>query len=88
MLFRSVEVVPCALVGTHTVLPINTFHVHPGPVQLVFGEPIPTAGLTLHDMNALSERVKRSIEALNASANGTKPELSSEPAPTPSIGVG
>jgi 1-acyl-sn-glycerol-3-phosphate acyltransferase len=60
----QVEVVPCAIVGTYEVLPINTFHIHPGPVQLVFGEPIPTTGLTLHDMERLAERVKRAIEDL------------------------
>jgi 1-acyl-sn-glycerol-3-phosphate acyltransferase len=60
----QVEVVPCALIGTYEVLPINTFHIHPGPVRLVFGEPIATTGLTLHDMEKLAERVKRAIEDL------------------------
>jgi len=60
----QVEVVPCAIVGTYEVLPINTFHIHPGPVQVIFGEPIPTTGLTLHDMEKLAERVKRAIEDL------------------------
>lgn len=60
----QVEVVPCALVGTYEVLPINTFHIHPGAVELIFGEPIPTTGLTLRDMEALSERVKRAIAGL------------------------
>jgi 1-acyl-sn-glycerol-3-phosphate acyltransferase len=60
----QVEVVPCALVGTYDVLPINTFHIHPGPVRVVFGEPIPTTGLTLHDMEKLAARVHRAIEDL------------------------
>jgi 1-acyl-sn-glycerol-3-phosphate acyltransferase len=62
----QVEVIPCAIVGNYDVLPINTFHIHPGPVQVVFGEPIPTTGLTLHDMDALSERVRAAVVALLA----------------------
>jgi 1-acyl-sn-glycerol-3-phosphate acyltransferase len=64
----QVEVVPVALIGTYDVLPINTFHIHPGPVQMIFGEPIPTTGMTLHDMEKLSERVKAAIAALIAAA--------------------
>ena len=64
----QVEVVPCALVGTFEVLPINTFHVHPGAVKVIFGEPIPTTGLTLHDMERLAERVKSAMERLIADA--------------------
>ena len=60
----QVEVVPCALIGTYEVLPINTFHIHPGRVELVFGEPIATTGMKLHDMEALAEKVKRAIAAL------------------------
>ncbi|HTK95721.1 MAG TPA: lysophospholipid acyltransferase family protein [Terriglobales bacterium] len=60
----QVEVVPCAIVGTYDILPINTFHIHPGPVQMIFGDPIPTTGLTLHDMAALSERVRAATAAL------------------------
>jgi len=64
----QVEVVPCALVGTFDILPMNSFHIRPGPVELLFGEPIPTTGMRLHDMEALSEQVKRAIAALAASA--------------------
>jgi 1-acyl-sn-glycerol-3-phosphate acyltransferase len=64
----QVEVVPVALIGTYDILPINTFHLHPGPVQMIFGEPIPTTGMTLHDMERLAEQVKAAIAALIASA--------------------
>jgi 1-acyl-sn-glycerol-3-phosphate acyltransferase len=60
----QVDVVPCALVGTYEILPINTFHIHPGPVEFVFGEPIPTTGMNLHDMDALSRRVQRALVEL------------------------
>lgn len=65
----QVEVVPVALIGTYDILPINTFHIHPGPVRMIFGEPIPTTGMNLHDMEKLAERVKAAIAALIA-ANG------------------
>ncbi len=65
----QVEVVPVALIGTYDVLPINTFHLHPGPVQMIFGEPIPTTGMTLHDMERLAEQVKAAIAKLIESAN-------------------
>ena len=62
----QVEVVPVALVGTYDILPINTFHLHPGPVQMIFGDPIPTTGMTLHDMEKLAEQVKAAIAKLIA----------------------
>ena len=80
----QVEVVPCAIIGTYDVLPINTFHIHPGPVQLVFGEPIPTTGLTLHDMEKLAERVQRAIEDL-LRGNSRIKERSPEPRPAATL---
>ena len=62
----QVEVVPVALIGTYDILPINTFHIHPGPVQMIFGDPIPTTGMTLHDMEKLAEQVKAAIAGLIA----------------------
>jgi 1-acyl-sn-glycerol-3-phosphate acyltransferase len=58
----QVEIVPLAIVGTYEVLPMNHFHIRPGLMQLVVGDPISTAGLGLHDIEALSARVQRSIE--------------------------
>src|SRR3954469_9636950 len=60
----QVEVVPCAIVGTFEVVPMNSFHIIPGPAQLIFGEPIPTAGMKLRDMEALAQRAQRAIEDL------------------------
>src|SRR5690349_19488576 len=42
----GVEVVPMAIVGTYEALPMNTFHIRPRQLELVFGEPIATAGYT------------------------------------------
>ena len=60
----QVEIVPMAIVGTYEMLKMNTFHIQPRPLELLVGEPIPTTGLTLRDMEALSARVKTAIENL------------------------
>jgi 1-acyl-sn-glycerol-3-phosphate acyltransferase len=57
-------VVPVAIVGSYESLPINSFHVIPGTVGIVFGEPIPTAGLRLRDAAKLSQRVRQEIARL------------------------
>ena len=57
----QVPVVPMAIVGTYELLPINSFHILPGEVTLVIGEPIPTAGLKLRDMEKLSAQVRQVI---------------------------
>lgn len=62
----QVDVVPVALVGTYDLLPMDTYHIKPRPLTMRVGEPIPTAGLTLHDMDKLSERVRQQLLALYA----------------------
>lgn len=59
-----VDIVPLALVGTYEILPMNTFHIRPGCIQLVVGEPISTAGYGLRDMDALTHRVQSAVEDL------------------------
>jgi 1-acyl-sn-glycerol-3-phosphate acyltransferase len=54
-------VVPIAIVGTYELLPMNSFHMIPGDVDLVIGEPIPTAGLRLRDMEKLTAQVRQAI---------------------------
>ena len=60
----KVDIVPLALVGTYEVLPMNTFHIRPHPIQLIVGEPISTAGYGLRDMDALCQRVQQAVEDL------------------------
>ena len=60
----QVDIVPVALLGTYEVLPMDTFHIKPRPLQMHVGEPIPTAGLKLRDMEALSAKVKKALEDL------------------------
>src|SRR5271157_2284034 len=65
-------VVPIAIVGTYEMLPMNCFHVLPGPVTLIIGKPIPTAGMRAHDMDKLAAQVRDVIaEMYNSRAKGT-----------------
>ena len=60
----QVDVVPIALVGTYELLPMNTFHIKSRPLEMRVGDPIPTAGLTLRDLEALSAKVQKALEDL------------------------
>src|SRR5262249_2211017 len=59
-----VDIVPVALVGTYEMLPINTYHLMPRPLRVVFGKPISTRGYTPRDMGRLAEVVKAAVEDL------------------------
>jgi 1-acyl-sn-glycerol-3-phosphate acyltransferase len=60
----QVDVVPVALVGTYELLPMNTYHIKCRPLEMRVGEPISTLGMTLRDMETLSARVQKELEAL------------------------
>ena len=60
----EVDIVPMAIIGTFEVLKMNSYHIRPGEIELVVGDPIPTAGCTLHDAESLSDRVQRAVEDL------------------------
>jgi len=61
----QVEVVPIALVGTFDLLPMDTYHLKCRPIEMRVGQPIATAGLTMDDMDELSAKVQRALEALH-----------------------
>lgn len=60
----QVDIVPVALVGTYELLPMDTYHIRCRPLEMRVGPPIPTAGLTLRDMESLSARVQKAVEDL------------------------
>lgn len=60
----QVPLIPMALIGTHELLPIHTGEIHPVPVQLVIGDPIPTTGLTMKDVDALTRQLMDTIASL------------------------
>lgn len=59
----GVPIVPMALHGTRGVLPFGSATPRAGAVTLRILEPIETAGLTVKDRHALTERVRKSVEA-------------------------
>lgn len=60
----QVDIVPVALVGTFELLPMDTYHIKCRPLEMRVGEPIPTTGLTMRDLEAVSARVRKAIEDL------------------------
>jgi len=60
----QLDIVPIALVGTFELLPMNTYHIKSRPLEMRVGRPISTVGLTLEDMGALSDRVRKAMEDL------------------------
>ena len=65
------EIVPIALVGTFDLLPMNTYHIKCQPLEMRVGDPISTAGLTMHDIDSVSAKVKSAIESLHSAPTST-----------------
>jgi len=57
-------IVPVALHGTAEAMPRGRFWVRPGVVRVEVGEPIPTAGLTIHDRDRLMETVRARLQTM------------------------
>jgi 1-acyl-sn-glycerol-3-phosphate acyltransferase len=57
-----------ALIGVYDLLPIHTRHVYPDPdgkpIKLIFGPPIPTAGRSPREAEALTEELRQAIQSL------------------------
>jgi 1-acyl-sn-glycerol-3-phosphate acyltransferase len=60
----QVDIVPVALAGTYELLPMDTYHIKSRPLEMRVGEPISTIGLTLRDLEAVSEKVHKAVEDL------------------------
>lgn len=60
----ELDIVPIALRGMHELLPMNTYHIKPRPLEMRVGKPISTAGMTTADMEQLSAKVQRAVEEM------------------------
>ncbi len=60
----GVPAVPVGIVGTRQILPMDSLLVRGGDVRLRIGEPIPTAGLTIHDHRQLTEQLREAVAEL------------------------
>lgn len=60
----QVDIVPIALVGLFELLPMNTYHIKPRPLEMRVGAPISTVGCDLRHMEELSAKVQKAMEEL------------------------
>ena len=54
----QVDVVPIVLVGTYEMLKMNSYHIKPGPIQMLVGSPISTAGMSTRDIAKITEQAR------------------------------
>ena len=73
----QVDVVPIALVGTYEILKMNTWHIKPGPVHMLVGQPIRTTGLSTRDIAKITEQGRKAIGELYYSCSSA-PDLRGE----------
>jgi len=60
-ILAGVPIVPITLNGTRYVLKPDTCHVRAGKTQMIVHKAVPTRGLTVKDVDALSEQVRKEI---------------------------
>jgi len=60
----GVPLAPVAIRGTERVLAAKSSHFRSGDVELVIGDPLPVAGLTLKDRGALTAELEQRVRAL------------------------
>jgi 1-acyl-sn-glycerol-3-phosphate acyltransferase len=68
-------IVPIALVGTDGALPMNSFHLLPGEVEMIIGGPIPTTGLRVRDMDKVTMQLRQAIAEMYYSRSKTAPAM-------------
>lgn len=64
----GVPILPIGIGGTRRILPKHGGFQRPGAVALVVGEPVPTHGHDVRDLDALVARVQEEVELLRARA--------------------
>ncbi|NIM50226.1 MAG: 1-acylglycerol-3-phosphate O-acyltransferase [Gemmatimonadales bacterium] len=64
----QVPVIPVYCAGTFTILPKGSMRIRPQPVTLMFGEPIPTAGMDYEDREQLLQQTRAVIEQFKIDA--------------------
>jgi 1-acyl-sn-glycerol-3-phosphate acyltransferase len=60
----EIDIVPIALRGMYELLPMNTYHIKPRPLEMRIGKPISTSGLEMKDMGQLSAKVQKAVEEM------------------------
>jgi 1-acyl-sn-glycerol-3-phosphate acyltransferase len=65
-LSAQVPIVPASVSGSWRITPPHSLRIESGRIHVHYGEPIPTAGLTTADRDALIARVRAEVERLLA----------------------
>jgi 1-acyl-sn-glycerol-3-phosphate acyltransferase len=65
-------IVPVGLTGMYDILPMHSVHMRAGHVTLRIGEPIETAGMTLHDRGRLTQQLRDRVAELSGAAAYTQ----------------
>ena len=68
----QVPLIPLTLIGTYELLPIHVYALHPRPLKIIVGDPLPTAGLTVRDADALTKKLYAAIAAAYEAESGTR----------------
>jgi 1-acyl-sn-glycerol-3-phosphate acyltransferase len=57
----QVPILPATISGTRVLTPKHSLRVESGTVKVIYGKPIPTAGLSIDDRESLKEQVRQTI---------------------------
>ena len=60
----GVPAVPIALLNTRNILPMHSMFVHGGEVEVLVGDPIETAGMSIKDRGALNQLLQDRVSAM------------------------
>jgi len=60
----QVPLIPIAIAGAYDLLPIHTYQFYPSKLTLHVGEPIETKGMTVRQIDELTERLRAAIEEM------------------------
>ena len=60
----GVPAVPIALLNTRNILPMHSMFVHSGNIEVVVGDPVETAGMSLKDRGALNQLLQDRVSAM------------------------
>ena len=85
----QVPILPATVSGSFDLIPKRSLKVHSGTIKVVYGAPIPTAGLRPEQRNELKERVRDAIargydEALQHTRSAASVSLTRGAPPVPS----
>ncbi|HEX6308822.1 MAG TPA: lysophospholipid acyltransferase family protein [Longimicrobiales bacterium] len=65
-LHNAIDIVPAAVLGTHRIMPKDSWRVRAGRIIVRFGPPIPTAGADISGRDELIARVRAQMQQLLA----------------------